>query len=78
MILTPAIRNLIREGKVHQIDGSIYSSSADSLPSVFVLSVPAVFPEAPQPANADTAITVTSAIAANFLIFILSSSCSNE
>ena len=34
MILTPAIRNLIREGKVHQIDGSIYSSSADNMISM--------------------------------------------
>jgi twitching motility protein PilT len=31
MVLTPAIRNLIREGKVHQIDGTIYSSSADNM-----------------------------------------------
>ena len=28
MILTPAIRNMIREGKIHQIDGVI-STSAD-------------------------------------------------
>ena len=34
MVLTPAIRNLIREGKVHQIDGSIYSSSADNMISM--------------------------------------------
>lgn len=27
-VLTPAIRNLIREGKVHQIDGIIYTSAA--------------------------------------------------
>lgn len=25
MVLTPAIRNLIREGKVHQINGIIYT-----------------------------------------------------
>ncbi len=31
MILTPAIRNLIREGKVHQIDGIIYTSSQDNM-----------------------------------------------
>ena len=31
MILTPAIRNLIREGKVHQIDGIIYTSSAENM-----------------------------------------------
>ncbi len=31
MILTPAIRNLIREGKVHQIDGIIYTSSASNM-----------------------------------------------
>ena len=30
MILTPAIRNLIREGKTHQIDGMIYASTNDS------------------------------------------------
>jgi twitching motility protein PilT len=29
MILTPAIRNLIREGKVHQIDGIIYTSQSE-------------------------------------------------
>ena len=29
MVLTPAIRNLIRERKVHQIDGIIYTSQAD-------------------------------------------------
>ena len=28
MILTPAIQNLIREGKTHQIDGMIYNSKA--------------------------------------------------
>jgi twitching motility protein PilT len=31
MVLTPAIRNLIREGKVHQIDGIIYTSAADNM-----------------------------------------------
>lgn len=31
MILNPAIRNLIREGKVHQIDGIIYTSAADHM-----------------------------------------------
>lgn len=31
MILTPAIRNLIREGKTHQIDGVIYSSTNDNM-----------------------------------------------
>jgi twitching motility protein PilT len=31
MVLTPAIRNLIREGKVHQIDGIIYTSSAENM-----------------------------------------------
>ena len=31
MILTPAIRNLIREGKTHQIDGMIYASTNDSM-----------------------------------------------
>lgn len=34
MVLTPAIRNLIREGKVHQIDGIIYTSSADNMISM--------------------------------------------
>lgn len=29
MTVTPAIRNMIRESKIHQIDGMIYSSSAD-------------------------------------------------
>lgn len=31
MVLTPAIRNLIREGKIHQIDGIIYTSAADNM-----------------------------------------------
>ena len=31
MVLTPAIRTLIRERKVHQIDGIIYTSSADNM-----------------------------------------------
>lgn len=31
MVLTPAIRNLIREGKVHQIDGIIYTSAAGNM-----------------------------------------------
>jgi twitching motility protein PilT len=31
MVLNPAIRNLIREGKVHQIDGIIYTSSSDNM-----------------------------------------------
>ncbi len=31
MVLTPAIRNLIREGKVHQIDGIIYTSASDNM-----------------------------------------------
>lgn len=31
MVLTPAIRNLIREGKVHQIDGIIYTSSNENM-----------------------------------------------
>lgn len=34
MVLTPAIRNLIREGKVHQIDGIIYTSSAENMISM--------------------------------------------
>lgn len=34
MILTPAIRNLIREGKVHQIDGIIYTSGAENMISM--------------------------------------------
>ena len=31
MVLAPAIRNLIREGKVHQIDGIIYTSAAENM-----------------------------------------------
>ncbi len=31
MVLTPAIRNLIREGKVHQIDGIIYASQSENM-----------------------------------------------
>ena len=31
MTTTPAIRNMIRENKVHQIDGLIYSSSSDTM-----------------------------------------------
>lgn len=31
MTTTPAIKNMIRENKIHQIDGLIYSSSADSM-----------------------------------------------
>lgn len=34
MVLTPAIRNLIRERKVHQIDGIIYTSAADNMISM--------------------------------------------
>jgi twitching motility protein PilT len=34
MVLNPAIRNLIREGKVHQIDGIIYTSAADNMISM--------------------------------------------
>lgn len=34
MVLTPAIRTLIRERKVHQIDGIIYTSSADNMVSM--------------------------------------------
>ena len=34
MVLTPAIRNLIREGKVHQIDGNIQNSSVASMCSM--------------------------------------------
>lgn len=34
MVLTPAIRNLIRERKVHQIDGIIYTSSAENMVSM--------------------------------------------
>ena len=33
MVLTPAIRNMIRENKVHQIDGIIYSSNNSQLMS---------------------------------------------
>lgn len=31
MVLTPAIRNLIREGKTHQIDGMIYASTNENV-----------------------------------------------
>ena len=31
MVLTPAIRNLIREGKVHQINGIIYTSATENM-----------------------------------------------
>ena len=31
MIVNPAIRNMIREGKVHQIDGMIYSSMGENM-----------------------------------------------
>ena len=34
MIMTPAIRNMIRDGKVHQIDGVIYSSSDQNMISM--------------------------------------------
>ncbi|MBQ2452893.1 MAG: type IV pili twitching motility protein PilT, partial [Lachnospiraceae bacterium] len=34
MTLTPAIRNMIRDGKVHQIDGVIYSSPDESMVSM--------------------------------------------
>ncbi len=34
MVLTPAIRNLIRERKTHQIDGIIYSSSSEQMISM--------------------------------------------
>lgn len=34
MVLTPAIRTLIRERKVHQIDGIIYTSSAENMISM--------------------------------------------
>lgn len=34
MVLTPAIRNLIRERKVHQIDGIIHTSSAENMISM--------------------------------------------
>lgn len=33
MVMTPAIRNMIRENKVHQIDGVIYSSQNTQLMS---------------------------------------------
>ena len=43
MVLTPAIRNLIREGKVHQIDGIIYASQSENMipmdTSIYVLVV---------------------------------------
>lgn len=31
MVLTPAIRNLIREEKVHQINGIIYTSASENM-----------------------------------------------
>ena len=31
MVLTPAIRNIIREGKTHQIDGMIYTSTNETM-----------------------------------------------
>ena len=34
MVMTPAIRNMIRENKVHQIDGVIYSSNQTQLMSM--------------------------------------------
>ena len=34
MVMTPAIRNMIRENKVHQIDGVIYSSTSAQLMSM--------------------------------------------
>lgn len=34
MVVTPAIRNLVREGKVHQIDGIIYTSQAENMISM--------------------------------------------
>ena len=34
MVMTPAIRNLIREGKTHQIDGMIYSSNSATMISL--------------------------------------------
>lgn len=34
MTLTPAIRNMIREGKIHQIDGMIYSSAKQDMISM--------------------------------------------
>lgn len=36
MMLTPAIRNMIRENKIHQIDGTIYSSAQDNMISMDV------------------------------------------
>lgn len=36
MVMTPAIRNMIRENKVHQIDGVIYSSNQTQLMSMDV------------------------------------------
>lgn len=36
MTLTPAIRNMIRESKIHQIDGTIYSSSQENMLSMDV------------------------------------------
>lgn len=34
MTVTPAIRNMIRDNKIHQIDGLIYSSSSDTMVSM--------------------------------------------
>lgn len=34
MTVTPAIRNMIRDGKVHQIDGLIYSSTKEDMISM--------------------------------------------
>ena len=34
MEVTPAIRNMIRENKVHQIDGLIYSSTGSGMMSM--------------------------------------------
>ena len=34
MTTTPAIRNMIRENKVHQIDGLIYSSAGEKMVSM--------------------------------------------
>lgn len=36
MTVTPAVRNMIRENKIHQIDGLIYSSASDSMFSMDV------------------------------------------
>lgn len=36
MTVTPAIRNMIRENKMHQIDGLVYSSSSDAMFSMDV------------------------------------------